>query len=900
MRERHGAAGSPGVRHDRPGARKARHGPSTHPRRLGARQWAPLGCLPRRYLPLGVALAAALLVASACNVDVGVDIDVNESGSGIVAVGVSLDRAAADVLGDAAAGMELQDLALAGWEVSGPAREADNLLWLRATKHFGSPEELPGILAEIAGPEVFKGFQLQSRSEFAEQTWEVAGGVDAAAGLAEMIDTVALNEGLAQRIREEIGDFGRDVPLQGLTIGLNIDLPGQLVSGGSNYGWDSPTADSSLPPVEVRMTSRTTDGTAITLRLVGLAAAALFVLSVVLNLLAAWYIRRHRKRRAAELMAMADSRQPPVFTDREAGVGAAGVGAAGAGRAEAGEMAGMGDAWVGGEPAWDPAEVPDRAEDESAGAGVGGGAADDALGDDWDDWDDWNGPGEKPQEGLAQDAGSTGDEGGGSPKSWLESLEAGGPPADDEPGETADGAEAAGGEDGAVGTEAVESAVGTEAVESAVGAEAAEVSDDAEGTVAAPEPGAVDPEDDATTPGEPETGDAEDDAPVPRLEAPQAVETDEPAPSDTQDVEAIEVAESAPAVQTATPETPGTAGTAHATKPEAPEPAGPETLKPKPEADEPADPETLKPKPKPDEPAGPETVKPKAKADEPADPETPKPKAKADEPADPETPKPKAKADEPADPETLKPKPKPEAEADADAEASEDTAAEAPAATHLEAAVTAAAPPPESRSLKLVVIGGWGVLFQPADPAGELLIPFVQQAGATAPTAEIREAYRLATLGRLTPQQLWEACGLTGQPTWTHGPYTGRMSVSPGAAEFVRALLRNGIGVACVTNDVSGWSARLRTWTGFEAVAPWVASSDIGLRKPDPGVLEMLRRTSRVPFANCLIIDNDVATLNAARSLGMSTVLFGTQPDPPGTGVAHPTATGFKDLMRRS
>ena len=177
----------------------------------------------------------------------------------------------------------------------------------------------------------------------------------------------------------------------------------------------------------------------------------------------------------------------------------------------------------------------------------------------------------------------------------------------------------------------------------------------------------------------------------------------------------------------------------------------------------------------------------------------------------------------------------------------------------------------------------------------------MRQSGSTATPAEIREAYRLATLGRLTLDQLWEACGLAGEPTWTHGPYTGQMTVSTGAADFVRSLLRRGIAVACVTNDVSEWSWRLRAWTGFDAVTPWVISSDIGIRKPDPGVFEMLRRVSEVPFANCLVIDSDRRTLDAARSLGMSTALFGTRtPGQPVAGTAHPAVGDFTDLIGRT
>ena len=295
MRLRHGLAGRSGGLHARPQARGARAG----------------GPRTRRLL-LGITLAGALLATSACQVGVGVDIDVAENGSGTVAVGVSLDRAAADALGDLASQLDLQDLALAGWDVTGPAREADNLLWVRATKRFGSTEELPAVLAEIAGPDVFGGFELRRRTEFAEQTWEVSGQVDPAAALPELFDTLAFNEGLGERVRGATGDFGGNVPLEGLTVRLSIDLPGDLTSGAGDFTWTSLSADS--PPATVRMAAHEENTTAKTLRLVGLAAAALFVLALLLNVLGWWYIRRVRKRRASALIAKADSEQIPVVT----------------------------------------------------------------------------------------------------------------------------------------------------------------------------------------------------------------------------------------------------------------------------------------------------------------------------------------------------------------------------------------------------------------------------------------------------------------------------------------------------------------------------------------------------------------------------------------------------------
>ena len=752
MRLRHGPAGDSGGLHACPPARGARGGDR------GARR-----------LLLGLTLAGALLAASACEVGVGVDVDVAENGSGTVAVGVSLDRAASDALGELASQLDLQDLALAGWDVAGPAREADNLLWVRATKRFGSAEELPSVLAEIAGPEVFEGFQLRRRTEFAEQTWEVAGQVDPAAALPELFDTLAFNEGLRERIRVATDDFGDDVPLYGLTVSLNIDLPGDLRSGGGDFTWTALTADSSAETATaVRMTAHQENTTAKTLRLVGLAAAALFVLALLLNVLGWWYIRRVRKRRASALMAKADSEQTPTVV---------------AAATEESAVSSVGDP-LEAEIQWGPAE--------SDATGAAGGDA---------DWDELAGAEFEELAGDIEDLTPAGASSGDWTASddwtdWTASLE--------------------------------------ESVE-------------------------VRPESDAVT------ADPED------FEAMTSASDD---PSD----ESGPIAGWVPAEQPLAFDEP-----AETAEPESDEP--PETAEP----DEP---------PESDEPDGDLAETDQADSDEPDSDQaetddhelTEADEAEADEPAEPADDEPDEtesdEADEPADDEP---------ESDEPEEPDDEVQPEA------DPAGAAAAPVPPSRALRLVVIGGWGVLFQPADPAGELLVPYLQQAGATASPAEIRESYRLATLGRLTPDELWESCGLTGEPTWTHGPYTGRMSVSAGAAEFVRSLLQRRIGVACVTNDVADWSWRLRAWTGFEALSPWVVSSDIGIRKPDPGTFEMLRRVAEIPFAGCLVIDNDVRTLDAARSLGMSTGLFGAPTaDAPPVESSHPAVGDFTDLLRRT
>ena len=727
------------------------HGPSGRPSRSRIRSSSP-GTVRRRlgvrWRPALVALAGIVVLASACEVGVGVDIDVAENGSGTVSVGVSLDRAAAEALGDLAGRINLEDLAAAGWDVSGPAREADNRVWLRASKAFGTAEQLPAVLEEIAGPGVFSGFQLRRRAEFADQTWEVAGQVDPAAAIPELLDTLAFNAGLEGRIRSAVQGAGGEALTDGLTVRLSINLPGELRSGSGDFTWTGFTEDSPISSVPVQMVAKSENTTAKTLRLVGLAAAALFVLAALLNLLGWWYVRRYRKRSTKALLATAgggpfaaEAGGGPVLDDTHGGDDGTAADAAALGAFAPPDT---GAALVGAYPE----------DDDLAGLS-------DAEYDDLSSLD-------------LSDAAAT-------PADWTASQA--GTLDEPEPAEAAQ----------------PEPAEATEP-EPAGGAEATESAEAVQAELA----------------GEPEA------APAEAAGEPEA----------------------------ATPEP------AERAEPESPAPGPPEEAT----TAEPADEQAVEP-----------TIAPPETADEPVAEPGAEPPEPTDEPLD----EPTAAPPEPGD------------------DVSDDSVAE----------LAAAPPTPTGRPARppqIVVIGAWGVLFQPADPVNDLLIPFVQRSGSTATADDIREAHRLATLARLSTDDLWEACGLPGEPNWSHGPYAGQMTVSAGAADFIRSLLRRDIGVACVTNDVSEWSWRLRQWTGFEEVTPWVISSDIGIRKPDPGVFEMLRRAADVAFSNCAVIDCDRRTLDAARSLGMPTALYGTSPaDQPTTETSHPAVGDFTTLLRR-
>lgn len=200
-------------------------------------------------------------------------------------------------------------------------------------------------------------------------------------------------------------------------------------------------------------------------------------------------------------------------------------------------------------------------------------------------------------------------------------------------------------------------------------------------------------------------------------------------------------------------------------------------------------------------------------------------------------------------------------------------------------------------SIKLVVVGGKGVIWDGgADPEG-LLVPFVRENGGLTDADEIADRYRSASLGQLSSEEFWESVGLQGNTDDIDAQYLNLVRLRSDTLPFLDQMKRRGIPVACITNSVLSWSQQLRERLGVEdQIQHWVVSGEYGVRKPSNPIFEALRRLTGVSFSNMLLVDSDIATLEAARGLGMSTVLMQSQVPIP-SGFTHPKIEGFAELF---
>jgi len=130
-----------------------------------------------------VALAASVLVLSACQVESTVSVEVAGDGSGVVGVEVLLDEEATAAVGNLERQLRYDDLVEAGWSVDRPVLTDDGGTLVTAAKPFEVPNQLGPLLDEILGPGVFDDFELVRERSFATTAWVISGIVDLSRGL---------------------------------------------------------------------------------------------------------------------------------------------------------------------------------------------------------------------------------------------------------------------------------------------------------------------------------------------------------------------------------------------------------------------------------------------------------------------------------------------------------------------------------------------------------------------------------------------------------------------------------------------------------------------------------------------------------------------------------------------
>lgn len=178
-----------------------------------------------------VLLVALVLVLAACELRTELNVTVEPDGSGHLELALALDEEAASRRPELVDELDLGDLADTGWEVTGPAEEADGYTWIRARHRFGTPDELHVLVEEVAGEDgPFRDFELIRDDGFAETTYRFGGTVDFSAGLEQVTEDPELAEALGAEPRELLEERLGAAVDELVRVQVAVRLPGDVDS----------------------------------------------------------------------------------------------------------------------------------------------------------------------------------------------------------------------------------------------------------------------------------------------------------------------------------------------------------------------------------------------------------------------------------------------------------------------------------------------------------------------------------------------------------------------------------------------------------------------------------------------------------------------------------------------
>jgi hypothetical protein len=165
----------------------------------------------RRLVAVLPGVIAVAVLTGACRAELDLNVAVEPDGSGTVEVVAAFDDAALERIGgDLGTVLALDDLALAGWQVSGPELEGDGMTRVRVERAFVDPDDAAVAFGEVAGATgPLQGFAVRRERSLTRTTWGFEGTVDLTEGLAPFVDAELVEALGAERIGDALDELER-------------------------------------------------------------------------------------------------------------------------------------------------------------------------------------------------------------------------------------------------------------------------------------------------------------------------------------------------------------------------------------------------------------------------------------------------------------------------------------------------------------------------------------------------------------------------------------------------------------------------------------------------------------------------------------------------------------------
>lgn len=180
----------------------------------------------------------------------------------------------------------------------------------------------------------------------------------------------------------------------------------------------------------------------------------------------------------------------------------------------------------------------------------------------------------------------------------------------------------------------------------------------------------------------------------------------------------------------------------------------------------------------------------------------------------------------------------------------------------------------ESSCMKAVILDMYGVILK--DPEGGL-IPFVNQTLPDLTRADIYKYWNKTAAGELASLDLFRELGFKGDLAKIEKGYLDKVEIDESFYKFAK-IIKKHYRLALLSNDSSEWSSYLRDKylinDYFDVIT---VSGDVKVKKPDSKIFILTIDKLGCSASDCIYVDDREFNLEAAKSLGMDTVLFNTR-----------------------
>lgn len=160
-----------------------------------------------------------------------------------------------------------------------------------------------------------------------------------------------------------------------------------------------------------------------------------------------------------------------------------------------------------------------------------------------------------------------------------------------------------------------------------------------------------------------------------------------------------------------------------------------------------------------------------------------------------------------------------------------------------------------------------------------MLVPYIQNINPDISREQINELYIKASLGKISSQNFWYTLGLVNEYEQIERKYLDTCLTLDRDFISVADELIAEYDLAILSNDVKKWGEYLREKYNLNRLfKEIVISGEVGYRKPDYSIYDILLLKLNVTPQNCVFIDDRYKNLKAASERGFKTIRFCREP----------------------